>query len=199
MRGQEYNAWSQDGGNPPYHEVILPFTRGLAGPMDFTPGIFNFKNKAVPTTHPQTTLAKQLSLYVLLYSPWQMAADMIENYEYQPALSFIESCPTNWEETRVLEAAIGQYLVIARRDRESVERRTFERKRSVAQAKPPGVYKYAEGTGRRLAEKRKILARRLRELAGAATKCLKGFHFSALSPSIAVAYALENARENAAE
>ena len=119
MRGQEYNAWSQDGGNPPYHEVILPFTRGLAGPMDFTPGIFNFKNKAVPTTHPQTTLAKQLSLYVLLYSPWQMAADMIENYEYQPALSFIESCPTNWEETRVLEAAIGQYLVIARRDRES--------------------------------------------------------------------------------
>ena len=119
MRGQEYNAWSQDGGNPPYHEVILPFTRGLAGPMDFTPGIFNFNNKVVPTTHPQTTLAKQLSLYILLYTPWQMAADMIENYEYQPALSFIESCPTNWEETRVLEAKIGGYLVIARKDRES--------------------------------------------------------------------------------
>ena len=119
MRGQEYNAWSQDGGNPPYHEVILPFTRGLAGPMDFTPGIFNFKNKAVPTTHPQTTLAKQLSLYILLYTPWQMAADMIENYAYQPALSFIESCPTSWEETRVLEARIGKYLVIARKDRES--------------------------------------------------------------------------------
>ena len=119
MRGQEYNAWSQDGGNPPYHEVILPFTRGLAGPMDFTPGIFNFKNKAVPTTHPQTTLAKQLSLYILLYTPWQMAADMIENYAYQPALSFIESCPTSWEETRVLEAKIGKYLVIARKDRES--------------------------------------------------------------------------------
>ena len=119
MRGQEYNAWSQDGGNPPYHEVILPFTRGLAGPMDFTPGIFNFNNKVVPTTHPQTTLAKQLSLYILLYTPWQMAADMIENYEYQPALSFIESCPTNWEETRVLDAKIGGYLVIARKDRES--------------------------------------------------------------------------------
>ena len=119
MRGQEYNAWSQDGGNPPYHEVILPFTRGLAGPMDFTPGIFNFNNKAVPTTHPRTTLAKQLSLYILLYTPWQMAADMIENYEYQPALSFIESCPTNWEETRVLDAKIGGYLVIARKDRES--------------------------------------------------------------------------------
>jgi alpha-glucosidase len=119
MRGLEYNAWSQDGGNPPYHEVILPFTRGLAGPMDFTPGIFNFNNKAVPTTHPQTTLAKQLSLYILLYTPWQMAADMIENYEYQPALSFIESCPTNWEETRALDAKIGGYLVIARKDRES--------------------------------------------------------------------------------
>ena len=119
MRGQEYNAWSQDGGNPPYHEVILPFTRGLAGPMDFTPGIFNFKNKAVPTTHPQTTLAKQLSLYILLYTPWQMAADMIENYEYQPALSFIESCPTNWEDTRVLDAKIGNYLVMARKDRDS--------------------------------------------------------------------------------
>lgn len=118
MRGQEYNAWSQDGGNPPYHEVILPFTRGLAGPMDFTPGIFNFRNKAVPTTHPQTTLAKQLSLYVLLYSPWQMAADMIENYEYHPELSFIESCPTNWEETRVVDAKIGQYLITARKVRD---------------------------------------------------------------------------------
>ena len=80
-----------------------------------------------------------------------------------------------------------------------VERRALERKRSVAQAEPPGVYKHAEGTGRRLAEKREVLARRLREFACAAAKCLKGFHFSALSPSIACAYALENARENAAE
>ena len=119
MRGQEYNAWSADGGNPPYHVCILPFTRGLAGPMDFTPGIMNFKNKAVPTTHPQTTLAKQLAEYVLLYSPWQMAADMIENYEGQPALAFIESCPTDWHETRVLDAKIGQYLVTARKDRRS--------------------------------------------------------------------------------
>ena len=118
MRGQEYNAWSSDGGNPPFHEVILPFTRGLAGPMDFTPGIFNFKNKAVPNTHPNTTLSKQLSLYILLYTPWQMAADMIENYENQPALTFIESCPTNWEETKVLEAKIGEYLVLARKERD---------------------------------------------------------------------------------
>ena len=115
-RGTEYQAF---GGTVPEHVTILPFTRLNGGPMDFTPGIFNFKNKAVPTTHPQTTLAKQLSLYILLYTPWQMAADMIENYAYQPALSFIESCPTSWEETRVLEARIGKYLVIARKDRES--------------------------------------------------------------------------------
>lgn len=119
MRGQEYNAWSQDGGNPPYHEVLLPFTRGLAGPMDYTPGIFNFTNKAVPATHPQSTLAKQLSLYVLLYTPWQMAADEIENYEHQPALSFIESCPTNWTVSKVIDAQIGRYLVMARKDRDS--------------------------------------------------------------------------------
>lgn len=119
MRGQEYNAWSPDGGNPPYHVCILPFTRGLAGSMDFTPGIFNFTNKAVPTTHPQTTLAKQLSEYILLYSPWQMAADMIENYENQPALSFIESLPADWEKTLVLNAEIGKYLTIARKDKAS--------------------------------------------------------------------------------
>ena len=119
MRGHEYNAWSADGGNPPYHVCILPFTRGLAGSMDFTPGIFNFTNKAVPTTHPQTTLAKQLSEYILLYSPWQMAADMIENYENQPALSFIESVPADWEKTLVLNAEIGKYLTIARKDKAS--------------------------------------------------------------------------------
>ena len=119
MRGQEYNAWSDDGGNPPYHVCILPFTRGLAGSMDFTPGIFNFTNKAVPKTHPQTTLAKQLAEYVLLYSPWQMAADMIENYENQPAFTFIESVPTDWEKTVVVNAQIGKYLTIARKDKAS--------------------------------------------------------------------------------
>lgn len=119
MRGQEYNAWSDDGGNPPYHVCILPFTRGLAGSMDFTPGIFNFNNKAVPTTHPQTTLAKQLAEYILLYSPWQMAADMIENYENQPAFTFIESVPTDWEKTLVLNAEIGKYITIARKDKAS--------------------------------------------------------------------------------
>ena len=119
MRGQEYNAWSDDGGNPPYHVCVLPFTRGLAGSMDFTPGIFNFQNKAVPKTHPQTTIAKQLAEYVLLYSPWQMAADMIENYENQPAFTFIESVPTDWEKTVVLNAQIGKYITIARKDKKS--------------------------------------------------------------------------------
>mgnify|MGYP002516132706 FL=1 len=119
MRGQEYNAWSDDGGNPPYHVCVLPFTRGLAGSMDFTPGIFNFQNKAVPKTHPQTTLAKQLAEYVLLYSPWQMAADMIENYDNQPAFTFIESVPTDWEKTVVQNAQIGKYITIARKDKMS--------------------------------------------------------------------------------
>lgn len=119
MRGQEYNAWSDDGGNPPYHVCVLPFTRGLAGSMDFTPGIFNFTNKAVPKTHPQTTLVKQLAEYILLYSPWQMAADMIENYENQPGFTFIESVPTDWEKSLVLNAEIGKYVTIARKDKAS--------------------------------------------------------------------------------
>ena len=119
MRGQEWNAWSTDGGNPPYHVCVLPFTRGLAGPMDFTPGIFNFRNKAIPTTHPQTTLCKQLAEYILLYAPWQMAADEIENYAGQPAFSWIETVPTDWEKTVVVNAKIGNYLTIARKDRNS--------------------------------------------------------------------------------
>lgn len=93
VRGQEYNAWDRRGGNPPSHTVTLPFTRGLAGPTDFTPAIFNF-SEIVPGTHPHSTLAKQLGEFVVIYSPLQMAADAIENYEGQPALSFIESCPT---------------------------------------------------------------------------------------------------------
>lgn len=117
MRGQEYNAWSPDGGNPPSHICILPFTRGLAGPMDFTPGIFNFENEAMPGTRPQTTIAKQLAEYIVIYSPLQMAADMIENYEGHPALSFIETCPTDWEQTIVPCAEIGRHLTIARQQR----------------------------------------------------------------------------------
>ena len=117
MRGQEYNAFDRKGGNPPYHECILPFTRGLGGPMDFTPGIFEYRNDAVPGTRPQTTLAHQLAEYVVIYSPGHMAADQIENYEHQPAFKFIEDVPTNWERTLVPHAAMGKYVVYARQER----------------------------------------------------------------------------------
>ena len=117
MRGQEYNAFDRRGGNPPYHECILPFTRGLGGPMDFTPGIFEYRNDSVPGTRPQTTLAHQLAEYVVIYSPGHMAADQIENYEHQPAFKFIEDVPTNWERTLVPHAAIGQYVTYARQER----------------------------------------------------------------------------------
>ena len=118
VRGQEYNAWDRRGGNPPSHTVTLPFTRCLAGPTDFTPAIFNF-SEIVLGTHPHSTLAKQLGEFVVIYSPLQMAADAIENYEGQPALSFIESCPTTWRKTLVLNGEIGQYVSVARQERAS--------------------------------------------------------------------------------
>ena len=117
MRGQEYNAFDRRGGNPPYHECILPFTRGLGGPMDFTPGIFEYRNDSVPGTRPQNTLAHQLAEYVVLYSPGHMAADQIENYEHQPAFKFIEEVPTDWERTLVPHAAMGEYVTYVRQER----------------------------------------------------------------------------------
>lgn len=120
-RGQEFNAWSADGGNPPEHTTILPFTRLLAGPMDFTPGIFDLTASVRPGTRVNTTLAKQLALYVVLYSPLQMAADLAENYEGHPAFQFIVDVPVDWEETYVLHAKIGDYVTIARRQRDSDE------------------------------------------------------------------------------
>ena len=116
VRGQEYNAWDRRGGNPPSHTVTLPFTRGLAGPTDFTPAIFNF-SEIVPGTYPHSTLAKQLGEFVVIYSPLQMAADAIENYEGQPALSFIESCPTTWSQTLVPNGEIGKYITVVRKER----------------------------------------------------------------------------------
>jgi alpha-glucosidase len=117
-RGQEYNAWGEPG-NPPAHTAILPFTRMLAGPMDFTPGIFDLLfEEEMPNNRVQTTLAKQLALYVVLYSPIQMAADLPENYEDRPdAFQFIKDVPTDWSETRVLAAEVADYAVIARKDR----------------------------------------------------------------------------------
>jgi alpha-glucosidase len=108
-RGQEYNAWSE--GNPPEHEVILPFTRLLAGPMDFTPGIFK-----ITGTRVHTTLAKQLALYLTIYSPIQMLADLPENYLGHPAFQFLKDVPVNWDTTVVLNAKIGDYFTIARKD-----------------------------------------------------------------------------------
>lgn len=118
VRGQEWDAWDADGGNPPSHTTVLPFTRGLAGPMDFTPVTFRFVNDVMPQTRVHTTLAKQLALFVVLYSPLQMASDEIENYEANPKpFRFITSCPTDWSKTVVPEACIGSYVTIARRDK----------------------------------------------------------------------------------
>lgn len=118
-RGQEYDAWSPDGGNPPSHTTILPFTRMLAGPLDFTPGTFNFNNPANPHVRVQTTLAKQLALFVVIYSPLQMASDLPENYEGKPAFEFIKRVPCDWEKTLVPQAKIGEYVVMVRKDRNS--------------------------------------------------------------------------------
>jgi alpha-glucosidase len=128
-RGQEYNAWGGEGGNPPEHETILFFTRLLAGPMDFTPGIFDIliergggtggtgRPRRPEEPRIRTTLAKQLALYIVLYSPLQMAADLPENYERQPAFQFIRDVAVDWDTTRVLEGKIGDYVVVARRER----------------------------------------------------------------------------------
>ena len=116
-RGNEYNAWSE--GNPPEHETILPFTRLMGGPMDYTPGIFQIKLDAyAPEKKEQvhTTLAKQLALYVTLYSPLQMAADLPENYErHLDAFQFIKDVAVDWDDTRVVEAEPGDYVTIARK------------------------------------------------------------------------------------
>jgi alpha-glucosidase len=125
VRGMEWNAWSE--GNPPSHTCTLPFTRGLAGPMDYTPGIFdinedhaaskriawNALDKGNNGVH--STLTNQIALMVVLYSPLQMAADMIENYEGNQAFDFISALPASWDETRVLAASIGEYVIVARR------------------------------------------------------------------------------------
>lgn len=119
-RGQEYNAWDGEGGNPPEHTVILPFTRMLAGPFDFTPGIFDLLLEDTrPNNRINTTLAKQLALYVVIYSPLQMAADLPENYEGHPALPFVVAVPADWQDTRVLHAQIGDFVTLARLDRNS--------------------------------------------------------------------------------
>lgn len=118
-RGNEFNAWSI--GNPPSHETILPFTRLMGGSMDYTPGIFELKMSFYDKTKKEkvhTTLAKQLALYVTIYSPLQMAADLPENYErYLDAFQFIKEVAVDWDETVVLEAEPGDYITIARKEK----------------------------------------------------------------------------------
>jgi alpha-glucosidase len=116
-RGMEYNAWG-DPVNPAEHEANLVFTRMLSGPMDFTPGVLSLRGR--DGRRMQSTIAKQLALYVILYSPIQMAADLPENYEkHLAAFQFIKDVPTDWHETRVLNGEVGDYATIARRDRAS--------------------------------------------------------------------------------
>ncbi len=118
-RGQEFNAWGTPP-NPPEHVPMLAFTRMLAGPMDFTPGIFDmgFNGLGDKTNRPQTTLAKQLALYVVLYSPIQMAADLPENYLAKPdAFQFIKDVPTDWEHSIALAGEVGDYVVFVRKER----------------------------------------------------------------------------------
>lgn len=113
-RGQEYDAWSPDGGNPPSHTTVLPFTRMLSGPFDFTPGTFNFNYETPNRAKVQTTLAKQLALFVVIFSPLQMASDLPENYTGQ-AFDFVKQVPCVWAETRIPDAQIGSYVVTARK------------------------------------------------------------------------------------
>ena len=118
-RGQEFNAWGSPP-NPPEHTAILPFTRLLAGPMDFTPGIFDmsFNGLGSDTNRPQTTLAKQLALYVVLYSPVQMAADLPKNYQANmAAFQFIKDVPTDWQESIAIAGEVGDFVAFARQER----------------------------------------------------------------------------------
>ncbi|WP_241241862.1 glycoside hydrolase family 97 protein [Sphingobium algorifonticola] len=117
-RGMEYNAWGSPP-NPPEHEINLVFTRMLAGPMDYTPGVLSLEGRGQPL---QSTVARQLALYVLLYSPIQMAADLPENYaKVMKPFQFIKDVPTDWADSRVLNGEIGDYVTIARKDRNSAD------------------------------------------------------------------------------
>jgi alpha-glucosidase len=116
-RGMEFNAWG-DPPNPPEHEANLVFTRMLAGPMDYTPGVLSLTGAGGKRI--QSTIAKQLALYVVLYSPIQMAADLPENYaRYPKPFQFIRDVPVDWSDTRVLNGEVGDYVTIARKDRNS--------------------------------------------------------------------------------
>jgi len=131
-RGMEFNAWGSPP-NPPSHEPMLAFTALLAGPFDYTPGIFDLRPnerppvrpdmpRGDPKNRPQTTLAKQLATYVTIYSPLQMAADLPENYEAKlGAFQFIKDVEADWEQSVALAGEVGEYVAIARQGRKSKE------------------------------------------------------------------------------
>lgn len=128
-RGSEYDAWGVPP-NPPSHTAILPYTRMLSGPMDYTPGIFELRPNELPPVRDdiprndkrsriETTLMKQLALYVVLYSPIQMVADLPEHYQkHKDAFQFIVDVPTDWERSIALDGEVGQFVVMARQERD---------------------------------------------------------------------------------
>lgn len=127
-RGSEYDAWGVPP-NPPSHTAVLPYTRMLSGPMDYTPGIFELRPNELPPVRDdvprndkrsriETTLMKQLALYVVLYSPIQMVADLPEHYQkHKDAFQFIVDVPTDWERSVALDGEVGQFVVMARQER----------------------------------------------------------------------------------
>lgn len=119
-RGTEYEAF---GGSKPFHTTLLPFNRLIGGPMDYTPGIFDTKLDFMgdlPHGQVQTTLAKQLALYVTLYSPLQMAADLVENYEkHMDAFQFIKDVAVDWDDSEYIEAEPGDYITVARKAKDT--------------------------------------------------------------------------------
>ena len=122
LRGQEFNAWSVERGNPAEHLPIVAFTRMLAGPIDFTPGVFNIKMTDRPgenISQINTTIAQQLALYVVIYSPIQMACDLLKNYEGNPAFQFIRDVGVDWSESKVLNGEVGDFVTIARKEKDS--------------------------------------------------------------------------------
>ena len=118
VRGQEWNAWSRDGGSPCEHVTVLPYTRILAGPVDYTPGVFHFENPVIPTTRVHSTLMNQLGLFVCFYSPLQMVCDLPEHYmEHPEAFRFVEQVPCDWERSLLMDGKIGDYCIYARQER----------------------------------------------------------------------------------
>jgi len=116
-RGNEYNLFGS--GNFPNHETVMPFTRLMGGPMDYTPGVFRIKGYSdVPGRQIHTTLAKQLALYITMYSPLQMAADIPDNYEkHMDAFQFIKDVAVDWDDTKIVEAEPGEYITAARKEK----------------------------------------------------------------------------------